>query len=58
MNFKLTKWRFTTDRLYTSIVLAYPMWFVIAEEMPLSLSSEVEDKLESYDLTQKENKVE
>lgn len=52
MNFKFDKWKLFTNRLYTPMVVAHPMWFTIARDMPmpLSISFAVEDKLESYDL--------
>lgn len=49
MNFKYAKWKLITDRLYTSMVVAHPTWYVIAEEIPFSLISGVEEKLESYE---------
>lgn len=50
MNFNFDKWKLFTNRLYTPMVVAHPMWFTIARDMPLSISFAVEDKLESYDL--------
>lgn len=49
MNFKYDKWKLFTGRLYTSIVSAHPMWFVIARDMPSDLINTVERTLEEYD---------
>jgi hypothetical protein len=53
MNFDFDKWKLFTGRLYTSIVVAYPTWYVISKDMPITISFAVEDKLESYDLNSK-----
>lgn len=54
MNFNLDKWKLFTNRLYTPMVLAHPMWFTIMRNVPNdSLSFAVEDHLESYDLNSK-----
>lgn len=54
MNFNFDKWKLFTNRLYTPMVVAHPMWFTIARDMPPPISFAVEDKLESYDLNSKE----
>jgi len=49
MNFNLDKWKLFTNRLYTSIVVAYPTWYVLSKDMPFDLINTVERTLEEYD---------
>ncbi len=38
MNFDFDKWKLFTGRLYTSIVVAYPTWYVLSKDMPITIS--------------------
>ena len=49
MNFNFDKWKLFTNRLYTSMVVAHPMWFTIARDMPPPISFAVSEVLEKYE---------